>query len=75
MSKDYLDHVHICDSDRLPVGMGGTFDFDELGAALKEIGYEGYVSTEAFEKGDYNNNVKTSFSVMKKKLWKIGIIY
>lgn len=69
MSKDYLDHVHICDSDRLPVGMG-NFDFDEFGAALNEIGYEGYVSTEAFEKGDYNDNVKTSFSVMKKSFGK-----
>ena len=69
MSKDYLDHVHICDSDRKPVGMG-DFNFDELGRLLNEIGYKGYVSTEAFETDDYPANVKTSFAVMEKSFRK-----
>lgn len=64
-AKDYLDHVHICDSHRKPVGMG-NFDFNEFGIALNEIDYKGYISIEAFEKGDYYKNVKTSFSIMKK---------
>lgn len=69
ISKDYIDHVHICDSDRKPAGMG-DFNFEELGELLNEVGYKGYVSVEAFDKGDYLSNVRTSFAVMKKSFKK-----
>ncbi|MGZ8898727.1 MAG: TIM barrel protein [Limisphaerales bacterium] len=44
---DLIGHVHFADSNRRPAGMGHT-DFDSIFAALREIGYMGYVSAEAF---------------------------
>jgi sugar phosphate isomerase/epimerase len=46
-SGDLLGHVHLADSNRGPAGAGHT-DFDAIGAALREIGYEGWLSAEAF---------------------------
>jgi sugar phosphate isomerase/epimerase len=43
----YIGHVHFADSNRKPMGLGHT-DMKPIAAALKEIGYEGYVSAEAF---------------------------
>lgn len=43
----HIGHVHFADSNRRPMGMGHT-DMEPIGAALKEIGYSGYVSAEAF---------------------------
>lgn len=40
-----LHHVHISDNDRLPPG-AGRGDFVSLAAALKEIGFDGYVTME-----------------------------
>ncbi len=45
--KGYIGHVHFVDSNRRANGMGHT-DFEPIAAALKEIGYDGYVSAEAF---------------------------
>jgi len=42
-----IGHVHLADSNRRPAGLGHT-DFKPVFAALKEIGYGGYVSAEAF---------------------------
>jgi sugar phosphate isomerase/epimerase len=44
---DLIGHIHFADSNRRPAGMGHT-DFVSIFAALKEIGYTGYVSAEAF---------------------------
>ena len=43
----HIGHVHFVDSNRRPVGMGHT-DFTPIVAALKDGGYEGYLSAEAF---------------------------
>jgi sugar phosphate isomerase/epimerase len=43
----YVGHVHFADSNRLAVGLGHT-DFASIVAALREIGYEGYLSAEVF---------------------------
>jgi sugar phosphate isomerase/epimerase len=43
----YIGHVHFADSNRRPVG-GGHTPMPEIAAALREIGYSGYVSAEAF---------------------------
>lgn len=43
----HMGHVHFADSNRKPMGLGHT-DMEPIAAALKEIGYEGYVSAEAF---------------------------
>jgi sugar phosphate isomerase/epimerase len=43
----HIGHVHLADSNRRPAGLGHT-DFRPIFAVLKEIGYHGYVSAEAF---------------------------
>lgn len=43
----YIGHVHFADSNRRAIGMGHTA-ITEIAAALKDIGYQGYVSAEAF---------------------------
>ena len=43
----HIGHVHFVDSNRRPAGMGHT-DFAPVVAALKEGGYDGYLSAEAF---------------------------
>ncbi len=42
-----IGHVHFADSNRRPIGMGHT-SVKEIAAALREVGYDGYVSAEAF---------------------------
>jgi sugar phosphate isomerase/epimerase len=41
-----IGHVHFVDSNRRPAGCG-HIDFAPIAAALREIGYDGYVSAEA----------------------------
>ena len=43
----YVGHVHFADSNRRPVGHGHT-DMEPIAAALKETGYDGCISAEAF---------------------------
>ena len=43
----YIGHVHFADSNRRPIGLGHTA-MDSVVAALREIGYTGYISAEAF---------------------------
>lgn len=43
----FIGHVHFVDSNRRPVGCG-HMSYGPIVAALKEIGFEGYVSAEAF---------------------------
>jgi sugar phosphate isomerase/epimerase len=40
-----LGHVHFADSNRRAIGLGHT-DLAPIAAALKDIGYAGYVSAE-----------------------------
>ena len=47
MGGELIGHVHFADSNRRPAGMGHT-DFVSIFAALREIGYEGFISAEAF---------------------------
>jgi sugar phosphate isomerase/epimerase len=44
---NHIGHVHFADSNRKPMGFGHT-DMGPISEALKEIGYSGYVSAEAF---------------------------
>lgn len=44
---DRIGHVHLADSNRRPAGLGHT-DFAPIFAALRQVGYRGYVSAEAF---------------------------
>ena len=42
-----IGHVHFVDSNRRPAGFGHT-DFTPIAKALEDIGYDGYLSAEAF---------------------------
>ncbi len=44
--KGTIGHVHLADSNRRPAGCGHT-DFAPIALALREIGYNGFVSAEA----------------------------
>lgn len=44
-AREWLGYVHLADSNRLLPGMGHT-DFSAAFAALKEIGYQGWMSLE-----------------------------
>jgi sugar phosphate isomerase/epimerase len=46
-ANEFIGHVHFADSNRRPAGMGHT-EFRPIFAALRDIGYSGYVSAEAF---------------------------
>lgn len=46
-----IGHVHVADSNRLAPGMG-HLDFRSVVGALKEVGYEGYLSAEVIIKPD-----------------------
>ncbi|MCC7376725.1 MAG: sugar phosphate isomerase/epimerase [Verrucomicrobiales bacterium] len=48
-AADAIGHVHFADSNRLAMGLGHT-DFVSAAAALREIGYKGYLSAEVFPK-------------------------
>jgi sugar phosphate isomerase/epimerase len=47
LGAERIGHVHLADSNRRPAGLGHT-DFAPIFRALREIGYKGYVSAEAF---------------------------
>lgn len=43
----YVGHIHFADSNRRPAGMG-HLDFGPVVAAVRELGYSGYLAAEAF---------------------------
>jgi 5-keto-L-gluconate epimerase len=43
--RDWITHVHVCDTNRLAPGQG-HLDFVEIVGALDALGYEGYLSAE-----------------------------
>lgn len=47
MGGAHIGHVHFVDSNRRPAGCG-HMDYGPIVAALREIGYDGYASAEAF---------------------------
>jgi sugar phosphate isomerase/epimerase len=45
--RDWIGHVHFADSNRQAIGLGHT-RIEPVIAALREIGYAGYLSAEIF---------------------------
>jgi sugar phosphate isomerase/epimerase len=62
---DLIGHVHFADSNRRPAGLGHT-DFRAIFAALREIGYTGYISAEAFPWPDSDAAAKQTIQTFHK---------
>ena len=62
---DRVGHVHFVDSNRRAAGLG-HMDHAPIVAALKEIGYEGYLCAEAFPKPDADTCAATTIETIKK---------
>jgi sugar phosphate isomerase/epimerase len=61
----HIGHVHFVDSNRRPAGCG-HLDFAPIVAALKEIGYTGYVSAEAFPYPDPDQCAQLTMQAYRK---------
>ena len=61
----HVGHVHFVDSNRRPAGCG-HMDFAPIAAALREIGYQGYASAEAFPWPDSDEAARLTIEAYKK---------
>ena len=61
---DRIGHVHFVDSNRRPAGLGHT-NFVPIAEALKEIGYAGFVSAEAFPYPDPDQAAKATIAAFR----------
>ena len=61
----HLGHVHFADSNRKPVGNGHT-DMLPIAETLKEIGYDGCISAEAFAWPDPSSAARTTIDSYRK---------
>jgi sugar phosphate isomerase/epimerase len=60
-----IGHIHLADSNRRPAGCGHT-DFAPIGAALKEIGFDGFISAEALPHPTSSEAAKLTIQAYKK---------
>jgi len=60
----HIGHVHLADSNRRPAGLGHT-KFAPIAEALRQIGYSGYVSAEAFAYPDPDAAAKHTIDVYR----------
>ena len=63
--KGLIGHIHFVDSNRRPAGLG-HLDFDAITKAIKEIGYDGYISAEAFPYPTEYEAAKQTIETYKK---------
>ena len=63
--KGSIGHVHFVDSNRQAAGFG-HMDFAPIAAALREIGYNGYASAEAFPLPDPEAAAAQTISAFKE---------
>lgn len=63
ISSGLVDHIHVCDSDRLPLGYG-SFDLSPFYEMLKNVSYNGFISVESFPTGNPENDVKRSMEAL-----------
>ena len=64
-AKDYIGYVHFADSNRRPIGMGHT-NMAEIAKALIEVGYDGFVSAEAFAYPDPDSAAQQTIDSFKR---------
>lgn len=62
---DYVRHVHLTDSNRCLPGQGHT-DFAPGLKALRDHGYEGYLSFECFARGDPQSALPEAVAAVKQ---------
>ena len=60
-----VGHVHWADSNRRAAGMGHT-DFAPIAAALRDVGYGGYISAEAFGLPDPRTAAQKTIESIRK---------
>jgi len=60
-----IGHVHFVDSNRRPAGCGHT-DFAPIAAALRDIGFSGYASAEAFAYPDPDEAARLTMVAFRK---------
>ena len=65
--KGYIGHVHLPDNQRYACG-SGCFDFQAILEALKETGFDGYVSVEAFPVFGEYESARMSIETLKEAL-------
>jgi sugar phosphate isomerase/epimerase len=63
----HVGHVHFADSNRRAMGFGHT-EAAPIVAALKEIGYQGYLSAEVFPLPDADRCARQEITVIKEAL-------
>jgi sugar phosphate isomerase/epimerase len=63
----HIIHVHVADSNRLQPGRG-HLDFRPGFAALKEVGYDGYLGIECGIEGPYEESLAESVALLRE-LW------
>lgn len=63
-AKDYFVYVHLADSNRLYPG-NCKLDFEAFIKKLKEVGYDGWVSVEVFQRPDQDIALKKSAAFLK----------
>lgn len=64
-AREYIRHIHLSDSGRLLPGHG-NFDFKAAFAALKEIGYAGYMALECAIPGDPEEELPRCVEYLRK---------
>jgi len=60
-----VGHVHFADSNRRPIGLGHT-DMAPVVAALRDIGYDGYVSAECLPYPDPDSAARQTMDSFRK---------
>jgi sugar phosphate isomerase/epimerase len=61
----FIGHVHLADSNRRPAG-GGHTDFVKVARALRDIGYDGYVSAEALPYPDSQSAARATMDTFNR---------
>ncbi|MGQ9622691.1 MAG: 5-keto-L-gluconate epimerase [Candidatus Caldatribacteriaceae bacterium] len=63
--KNLLWHFHVADSNRWAPGFG-HLDFGTILKTLQEIGYQGFISAEIFQKPDFHRAAEQTITHLRK---------